>query len=56
MNQKATNLHDEFEIEHQVFLAHFQRLELSNAKLEKKIRDDLKNRLVRYGNSSAQVR
>ena len=42
MNQKVTDLHDEFEIDHQVFLAHFQRLELSNAKLEKKIRDELK--------------
>ena len=38
MNQKATDLHDEFKIDHQVFLAHFQRLDLSNAKLEKKIR------------------
>ena len=26
MNQKATDLHDEFEIDHQVFSAHFQRL------------------------------
>ena len=42
MNQKATDLHDEFEVDHQVFLAHFQRLGLSNAKLEKKIRDELK--------------
>ena len=24
MNQKATDLYDEFEIDHQVFLAHFQ--------------------------------
>ena len=31
MNQKATDLHDEFEIDHQVFLAHFQRLDLSKA-------------------------
>ena len=45
MNQKVTDLHDEFEIDHQVFLAHFQRLELSNAKLEKKIRDELKTDL-----------
>lgn len=45
MNQKATDLHDEFEIDHPVFLAHFQRLDLSNAKLEKKIRDELKTDL-----------
>jgi len=45
MNQKVTDLHDEFEIDHQVFLAHFQRLELSNAKLEKKIRDEQKTDL-----------
>ena len=53
MNQKVTDLHDEFEIEHQVFLAHFQRLELSNAKLEKKIRDDL--RQVRDSSVSAET-
>ena len=45
MNQKATDLHEEFEIDHQVFLVHFQRLGLSNAKLEKKIRDELKTDL-----------
>ena len=42
MNQKATDLHDEFKIDHQVFLAHFQRLDLSNAKLEKKSEMSLK--------------
>ena len=46
MNQKATELHDEFKIDHQVFLAHFQRLDLSNAKLEKKIRDELKTAFI----------
>ena len=42
MNQKATDLHDEFKIDHQVFLAHFQRLDLSNAKLEKRSEMSLK--------------
>ena len=42
MNQKATDLQDEFEIDHQVFLAHFQRLDLSNAKLEKRSEMSLK--------------